>query len=767
MMPQFRTWLLLVALPMLGCDNSADKKAQAVVVLANPVLTSGHLLPTSSTADVNEKEKSVDRSGPKLGTKSGRKFALLVGVTKYDTLKVNELIGPANDVRIMSQMLKDSFAFADKDIVILADIAGASERPTRVNIKSHFDRLTKEAKAGDQMVVLLGGHGHQQPEQEPVDERLRRRRPDGVEQIFLPCDAGPWDEKKMVVNAIIADEMGVWTKGITDRGASLWLIVDACHSATMLRGSDEVARALPEGTLVPIEALRKARKAAEARKEITRGEPEKPAAKPENLTPKLMALYACQRDQEAPELTAPRDGKTRHGLLTYTVCQVLGEAKTKLTYRDLRDRIQAKYISEWGKMYTPVPLMEGLDEDTEVLGTNSWAGRSQFLLRKKEDVWTISAGQLHGLTEKSILAVYPPAGEADADKVVGHVRIRTSSPTEAEVEPCAFAKMPLPKVLKEGGRCMLVSAEYGSMGLRVAIEGAGKTEGDAHRRAREMLKEIAKESNALIELADEGRSPDVFVRVKGEKFYLLTAEAAQIAKESPLGGGAFGPYTSEQTTKMQEVLTNIARARNLLKVVTRGAANASSELEVEMVKFKNKQDAKDRKGVTVLAGQKGNVLLPGEFVGWRVTNSGRSRVTLDVTVLFVDSQYGIAPLFPKKGEAGSGINRIRPDVSFWVGPYPVSAAKTVGLEHLVVIAVKGEGQPIDFTCLAQPTLERAREVTRSGQEEPLETPLGRMLKGAMYGQGTTRDLGAPVEPDAQAFRLFSWLVPQPQPSEKK
>jgi hypothetical protein len=325
--------------------------------------------------------------------------------------------------------------------------------------------------------------------------------------------------------------------------------------------------------------------------------------------------------------------------------------------------------------------------------------------------------------------------------------------------------MASPKALSEGSRCELVYAEYGSMGLRVAIEGTGKGEGDAHHRAREMLKEIAKESNALIELADEGRPADVFIRVKNEKFYLVTAEAAQLVKESPPGATFFGPYTSEQTAEMQVALTKIARARNLLKVVARGSSNAPSELEVEMLKFKDKQDAEEKKGVKVLSGQKGNVLQPGDWVGWRITNSGKSRVTLDVTVLFINSQYRIEPLFPKRGEGAGTVNRIRPDVSFWVGPFPVSA-KTTGMEHVVVIAVKGEGQPIDFTCLAQPTLEQASEMARGG-EEPLDTPLGRLLKNSMYGQGTTRDLGAPVEPVTQAFRLFSWLVPPPQMTEKK
>jgi hypothetical protein len=344
---------------------------------------------------------------------------------------------------------------------------------------------------------------------------------------------------------------------------------------------------------------------------------------------------------------------------------------------------------------------------------------------------------------------------------VGHVRIRKSSPTESEVEPCEHDKMAAPKKLSEGGRCVLVYMNYGSMGLRVGIEGAGKGEGDAHRRAREMLKEIAKEANSLIELANEGRPADVFVRVKDEKFYLLAAEAAQLIKEPPPGANLFGPYTSEQTAKMQEDLTKIARARNLLKLVADGSSDGAGDLEVEMLKFKDKRD---RQGVKLVPGPKGISLQPGEWVGWRVTNSGKSRLTLDVTLLFINSQYGITAVFPSKGEAGGGINRFRPEQTFLVGPVQVDA-KTVGREHMVVIAVKGEGQPIDFTCLEQPTLETARSANPRGTDD---TPLGRLFRNAMYGQeGTTRDIGTRLEPDSQAFRLMSWFVTPPEKTEKK
>jgi hypothetical protein len=60
-----------------------------------------------------------------------------------------------------------------------------------------------------------------------------------------------------------------------------------------------------------------------------------------------------------------------------------------------------------------------------------------------------------------------------------------------------------------------------------------------------------------------------------------------------------------------------------------------------------------------------------------------------------------------------------------------------GQEHLVVIAVRGQGQPIDFTLLAQPKLPVARgdDVNRS-----LKSPLGRLLARGMFGEGRSRGL---------------------------
>ena len=429
----------------------------------------GLLAPTSTSSSASPQSPVEAR---------GVSHALLVGCTDYPNLSERyQLRGPANDVKLLREVLEKRFGFLAANIKTLAEDEGEENRPTRAHIQREFDRLTRIARPGDQIVILLGGHGSQQPDQFPPDPD--DPEPDGLDETFLPCDVGAWDKQKQVVtNAIIDDELRAWTKKILAKGASLFVIVDACHSGTVLRdASDEVEREVPAGTLVPQDALDLARKRAAEFYGQQRGDGA-PEESPFKMAREgsLVALYAAQSTEPTVERPMPPDGTVtkRHGLLTYAVCQLLMESKTPLTYRELGQRVYAQYV-QWHRT-SPTPLIEGVDLDREVLGRRQWPGRSRFTLVPSGDGWKVTGGALHGLTEGSILAVYPPAGAADADKPLGHVRIRKSDPFEAEVEPCRHAKLDSPKSLPEGGRCEPAYLDYGRMRLRVAVGTVPETE---------------------------------------------------------------------------------------------------------------------------------------------------------------------------------------------------------------------------------------------------------------------------------------------------
>ena len=145
-----------------------------------------------------------------------------------------------------------------------------------------------------------------------------------------------------------------------------------------------------------------------------------------------------------------------------------------------------------------------------------------------------------------------------------------------------------------------------------------------------------------------------------------------------------------------------------------------------------------------------------------MTNRGRE--SIDVTLLFIDSRFGVDPGFPRPGTSAD--NRVRPGGSLLVEA-TVNAEKTIGTEHMVVIAVRADGLPVDLACLVEPSLEDAKRSTAlrgNGQAAGLRSPLGDLLTGAMYA-GTTRGLDLNVV-NRHDLRLVSWTV-KPLPANGK
>src|ERR1700677_2091324 len=97
------------------------------------------------------------------------RHALLVGVTFYENLPAaKHLAGPANDVQLVRKMLIEKFQFSPQHIAVLTEQEGKERGkdflPTRSSIEREFKRLAQVAQAGDQIVIHMGGHGSQQPE---------------------------------------------------------------------------------------------------------------------------------------------------------------------------------------------------------------------------------------------------------------------------------------------------------------------------------------------------------------------------------------------------------------------------------------------------------------------------------------------------------------------------------------------------------------------------------------------------------------------------
>jgi hypothetical protein len=698
-------------------------------------------------------------------SKAGR-HALLVGVTRYPNLgEAYQLKGPANDAALLAKLLRERYGFAAQNIHILSEDAGPDRLPERKNIEAEMRRLVEAVRPGDQVLVLLAGHGSLQPQ--GADARFPQ--PDGYDRIFLPRDVSKWDGGKGAVpNAIRGDELGAWLRPIAQKKAFLWVILDACHSGQGIRGvsTERTRQVHPEesaGLAIPHTEMVKA-----ADRVVTRGTPDgQPPREPEAVPlPGLDGVtifYACQAREPTVEKNfteVTRDDKV-YGLLTFNLYQILTQSDAALSYLELAQRVQARYVN-LGRTW-PTPLAEGKGRSREVLGLKEHPRRLPIRLVEGDNGLKVTAGSAHGLTEGSILAIYPSAGQK-GDQPLGFVQVGDVELTTAQVKPCAYRERLARKDLPVGGRGVLVEVNYGDLKLRLGVDplgNQGKPIAAAERqKLAEEIAKLSRGAGSLLSLADDPAKADWLVRLDSGKVYLVPALGWPVAEAGNGLPPLFGPYApgDKLWPELGERLGRIARVQNLKKLASDpsaelsrgGQANERSavQIKLDIRLLKNKTD---KKGQPLEVPNPGLQLFDADRIQIRIHNPNPFPV--DVTLLYLDSSFGVTCIYPslRSGE----LNRLEPRTT--VGPLRMEmSGDTVGHEFLLVIAVKAKGEPLDFAALEQPSLERALDVVRKRGGRTFRSPLGSLLERAAFGTGTRA--ARLEEPDESALLLYSWRV---------
>jgi uncharacterized caspase-like protein len=688
-------------------------------------------------------------AGPRVG-----KLALLVGVTKYDHGH-KPLKGPGNDVALFRRVLMNTFGFPAGNIVALTENEEKNGRPTRENIRRAFAELAEKAQAGDQVAILLAGHGSEQPDQVPPDPD--DPEPNGMDQVFLPADAGQPDLKRKVIpNAIIDDELRVWLKAITDKGARVFLVADCCHSGTLLRGPiEEGVRGILAEQLWPAEVIEEARQNGMRATGGLRGDSPPPSPFKLEKQSSLVALYACQPEQRTYEFPLPDEEAGKHGLLTWTVCQLLSQAGSPLTYRELARQTHEsiiRYYEDSGRPHEkmPIPFAEG-EVDREVLGEKSWPGRSQLVLLDQKGGRFVNGGKLHGLYPGTILAVYPPAGDAAPNRVLGHVRIVKSDSFTSAVEPCDESGKSVRAQYPDGARVRPTYLVYDLKSLRVFLDDVS----DADRRLiQAQLQAMSADPGSLVQWVKRPERATWAIRPAQGKLWLLPASADV---QTPASSRFELPREALAAT-LAPHLNRIARVQNLLAVASVGATETAADgrgmrVDVEIRKVRND---KDGEGTLISGSGRLPRLRAGERIRYRIHNRGMTPV--DVTLLVVSSNYRIWSAFPEKLSQTN--NRVPPAAWIQTDALQISS-DTLGLEHLVALAVEGTGrQQVDFAWLEEENWDAARGARRGSEAgtDVLQHPIGKLFAHALFRKGQMRGAGT-----AEHFqmRLLSWQTLPP------
>ena len=701
-------------------------------------------------------------------TAAPARYALLVGVSEYPHLKDKNLTGPPNDVALMRRVLEsEPFKMNSSNIVTLAGWPQeAGQRPTRANIEKAFQRLAAQAGKGDHIFVLMAGHGSQQPaNDDPADPE-----PDGMDEIFLPADAAGWNgEAGRVENAIVDDDIRRWVGDLRTKGAFVWVVFDSCQSGTMVRGAPESVereRQIRAEDLIPASVLDAARNRATASGGSRGRGGDAPLLGLIGGAGDIAALYAAQMDETTPERRLPDANGQVHGLFTYTLADILTKSSAPLTYRELAERVLERYRS-MGRL-APTPTFEGAGLDREVLGQRTFPDRPQLLLGgRASSGWELRAGDIHGVTRNSILEVFPPAGTPDANRPVGYVKVVSARAMTAIVEPVEHNKVAAPNAdrLVDGARAQVVEYSYGDRRLRVALQTPSGPPGPTAASAFDVAKtgggpaaierafaRLSELTRGLAVRTESAADADWFVRAADNEVALIPASGytmnvarppATAPREAVPLFRAGAVNDPELATSMAAALQKIARARNLMRLAQDAAPSGNVGLDVQIVRYNSETSSGAQE---VKYDSEGQTLVVGEWAAFRMTNTGT--VPLDVTLLFLDSSYGIESLYPLKDQEID--NRIQPTKQATTMRFEVTAV-TLGVEHVVAIGVPAQGPRMSFAMLRQPSLETVK--TRGGPRSPLEE----LIDSDLYGVGT-RGVGSLDLSGGQrhTVRMLSW-----------
>ncbi len=502
--------------------------------------------------------------------------ALLIGVNAYPNLDERWwLRGPSNDVALVAEYLTTEapVPFAAGNVTILSDGIDGAADPTLAAIRAAFANLTARVEPGDFVYLHFSGHGTQAPALDPATEL------DGLDELFLPADIGPWSNQiGAVENALVDDEIGALIDGLRAKGADVWAVFDSCHSGTVTRGLAVADDDVRTRHLAP-EALGLDPAALEDAVSRSIGDPREVEAPFDASTGEgsFVAFFAAQTNEVTPEKNLPKGRPDRRpqGVFTFTLMQVLAEYPGA-TYSQIGQEVLRRYAV--GNLARSTPLFEG-DLDQVAFAGDGGGRVSQWQAEVADGAFTIPAGSLHGLSDGAVLAVMASAADPDAATLgfVQLTRVETFSATGQAIEQDGKV---LPADLGEG--VTLRKLDQGlDFSLTVALPEPGLAPADALLSALEALSEsagprltfVAADQEADLRLAVLPDSP------RPDAIWVLPATGlAEDLGATPSVSTADKDGPTLAAT-LADTLIRMARAQNLLRLA---AAVGRGDLAVEV-----------------------------------------------------------------------------------------------------------------------------------------------------------------------------------------
>ncbi len=347
-----------------------------------------------------------------------KRFALLIGISKYKGGKPSDIDGCVNNVDLLRKTLPDwGFDDAAASIKVLKN-----EQATAKGIvdafRSHLiANAAREKAAGReaQTFYYFCGHGSQYPNTPNDDEEN-----DGMDETFLAWDSrasGQFD----ILDDQIADlryELSLHTKKAT-------YVLESCFSGTGTRNNP------PAGT-----SIMRTDPDVRKRMPFKRMHPQSKLAPDPNTYVEIAASHSSLESfSEVASMTAP---EKPYSLMTKAFVQTLNTAKIAGVVPSYRELIQdmRRFVAALPFSTGQTPQLEG-NRDAAVFGLSE--------VRKKASIEIagidastgrvkLRAGAIHGVFTGAQITFYARGSDANGEKgILGSGRVEAAKSFESEV----------------------------------------------------------------------------------------------------------------------------------------------------------------------------------------------------------------------------------------------------------------------------------------------------------------------------------------------
>jgi hypothetical protein len=230
----------------------------------------------------------------------GQIHALVVGIDNYP--HVRTLKGALADADDLESTLRRAG---------VSDVNRIPERQaTRAAVVAGMERLVRQTRPRDFVVIAFAGHGTQVP------ERVKNSKPDHLDEAYLLYD---FDPNRKTPEMIIGPEMKHWLGQLEANGVDVLFIADTCYGGGLTRRWDPRSGELTYRDPGAVAAAAAAAAAANlSQTSATAGD----SFRDESTFKRVTFLAAVDKNTPAPEVDIPGQA-TKRGALSYAVARAM------------------------------------------------------------------------------------------------------------------------------------------------------------------------------------------------------------------------------------------------------------------------------------------------------------------------------------------------------------------------------------------------------------------------------------------------------------